>query len=142
MDLHAPVPTAERGEIPLCVFVGGEPPVGFIWLTLVCGRPHVEELAVVPSAGRLGLGRRLIEAACGWAEGAGYAEITLCTFRDVRWNGPFYVSAGFAELRPEAWCPELAGIRALERENGLDDAGVRVVMIRRLRPAGATGSTS
>ena len=142
MHLEAPVPTAERGEVPLCVYVGGDPPVGFIWVTSVCGRPHVEEVAVVPHAGRRGLGRALLEAACGWSEAAGYESVTLCTFRDVPWNGPFYRSAGFVELDADGWCPELAALRETERANGLDDAGVRVIMIRHLRRAPTSGSTT
>jgi GNAT superfamily N-acetyltransferase len=130
--LDASVSVADRGEVPLAVLVAGDPPVGFAWLNLVCGAAHLEELAVLTSAGRRGLGRALVEASCDWAEQAGYASVTLCTYHDVPWNGPFYRSAGFVELEPDAWCPELAALRATERANGLDDFGRRAVMIRRL----------
>jgi len=136
--LEAPVPTAERGEIPLAVHVAGDPPVGFVWMNLVDGRPHVEEIAVLTGAGRRGVGRSLLGAACRWAEEAGYPSVTLCTFRDVAWNGPFYRSAGFVELEPGDWGPELAGLRQAERANGLDDVGVRVVMVRWLDPPRTT----
>jgi GNAT superfamily N-acetyltransferase len=132
MDLSASVPVAERGTVPLATLVAGEPPAGFVWLEPVCGEAHVEELAVLPSAGRRGLGRALLDAACAWAVAAGYRAVTLCTFRDVPWNGPFYRSAGFVELESDRWCPELTQIRAMERANGLDDLGPRVVMIRPL----------
>jgi GNAT superfamily N-acetyltransferase len=138
MFLDAPVPVADRGEVPLAVFVTGDPPVGFAWVLLVCGEPHLEEVAVVPSAGRRGLGRALVDAVCSWASDAGYRSVTLCTFRDVPWNGPFYRSAGFVELAPDAWCPEMAALRTTERANGLDEAGARVVMIRHLRAAPRT----
>jgi GNAT superfamily N-acetyltransferase len=131
MDLEA-TPVADRGEVPLAVFVSGDPPVGFVWLTLVCGQAHVEEVAVLQRAGRHGVGRSLLEAACAWARGSGYDRVTLCTFADVPWNGPFYRSAGFVELAPEDWCDELALLRAAERRNGLDDVGTRLVMVRRL----------
>lgn len=142
MHLSAGVNVADRGELPLAVFVAGEPAVGFVWVVLVCGQPHVEELAVLPSHRRRGIGRALLEAACRWAQTAGYTHLTLCTFRDVPWNGPFYRSAGFAELPEAAWCPELAEVRAAERASGLDDLGVRVVMVRALNGARATGSTT
>jgi GNAT superfamily N-acetyltransferase len=138
LSLESPVPVAERGEVPLAALVTGDPPVGFAWVNLVCGEPHLEELAVLPGAGRRGLGRALVEGVCVWAEDAGYRSVTLCTFRDVPWNGPFYLSAGFVELGPDCWCPELASIRASERANGLDDVGARVVMIRHLRAARTT----
>jgi len=140
--LETSVPVADRGELPLAVFVSGDPPVGFVWLNLVCGQAHIEELAVLQSAGRRGLGRGLVEASCGWAEQAGYRSVTLCTYRDVPWNGPFYRSAGFVELEPDAWCADLATLRATERANGLDDFGPRVVMIRHLGRAQTTGSTT
>jgi GNAT superfamily N-acetyltransferase len=138
MFLGAPVPVADRGEVPLAVLVSGDPPVGFAWLNLVCGEAHIEELAVLERVGRRGLGRALVEASCAWADGAGYRSVTLCTYRDVPWNGPFYRSAGFVELESEAWCPELAALRATERAHGLDDFGPRVVMIRHLRAARTT----
>lgn len=140
LSLSVDVSTAERAEIPLATFVAGEPPYGFLWMTLVGGGPHVEELAVRPSEGRRGVGRTLLNAGCSWAQLAGYEAVTLCTFRDVPWNGPFYRSAGFVELERSAWSAELVSIREDERANGLDEAGARVVMIRHLCPPGATGS--
>ncbi|MGH9045842.1 MAG: GNAT family N-acetyltransferase [Acidimicrobiales bacterium] len=132
MHLAASVSVADRGELPLAAFVAGDPPVGFVWLTLVCGRPHIEQISVIGDEGRKGIGRALLEAACRWAADAGHDAITLCTFRDVPWNGPFYGSAGFEEFDVAAWCDELRSLRDAERANGLDDLGVRVVMIRRL----------
>jgi GNAT superfamily N-acetyltransferase len=132
LDLELSVPVADRGEMPLAVLVSGDPPVGFIWLTLVCGEPHIEEVAVVPGSGRQGVGRALVEGSCAWAAEARYRSVTLCTYRDVPWNGPFYRSAGFVELEPDGWCSELVELRDIERTNGLDDLGVRVVMIRPL----------
>lgn len=133
---------ADRGELPLAAFVAGDPAVGFVWLVLVCDEPHVEEVAVVPRHGRRGLGRALLEEACRWAAASGYRRVTLCTYRDVPWNGPFYRSAGFSELAEAEWCPELAEVRAAERANGLDDFGPRVVMVRALSTPPASGSTT
>ena len=141
MHLAVGVNVAERGELPLAAFVAGEPPVGFVWVLLACGQPHVEEIAVVTGAGRRGIGRALLEAACGWAQHAGYERVTLCTYRDVPWNGPFYRSAGFVELAKADWCDELAEIRAGERAAGLDQFGPRVVMVRRVSGPRTSGNT-
>jgi GNAT superfamily N-acetyltransferase len=141
LHLGADLPIAERGEIPLAVYVAGDPPVGFVWMNLVDGRPHVEQISVLTAAGRQGVGRSLLEAACSWAQAAGYPGVTLCTFRDVAWNGPFYRSAGFVELEAGEWGPDVAALRRAERANGLDDLGARVVMLRRLHPPRTTGST-
>lgn len=134
------IPTAQRGEIPLAAFVVGQPPVGFLWMTQVGDLAHLEEVAVLRSHGRQGIGRSLLEAGCGWAEAAGYDAVTLCTFRDVPWNGPFYRSAGFVEFEMAEWSPELASIRASEQANGLDDIATRVVMIRRFGRPRTSGS--
>ncbi|MGH9045149.1 MAG: GNAT family N-acetyltransferase [Acidimicrobiales bacterium] len=142
MGLEPSRTVAERGEPALRVLVHGDPPVGFIWLVELCDRPHVEELAVRCENGRRGIGRALLEASCSWAAGVGHGALTLCTFRDVPWNGPFYRSAGFLELEETAWCHELQALRGQERAAGLDAFGDRVVMIRQLRQVLTTGSTT
>src|SRR4051812_18089185 len=66
---------------------------------------YVEEMDVLAEHGRRGLGGRLLETVCTWAAGQGYAAVTLSTFRDVPWNGPFYRRHGFADLPTAAWTP-------------------------------------
>ena len=58
---------------------------------------HLEQLSVHPDHAGHGIGRALLRAGCDWAAAHGYAEITLATYRDVPWNGPFYASEGFVE---------------------------------------------
>jgi GNAT superfamily N-acetyltransferase len=112
------------------VFVQGRPPVAFVRVEEVDGLAHVEELAVLPSHMRRGIGSALLAAACAWAAGAGYPAITLITYADVAWNGPFCAARGFVEV--EALTPELAELRDWERTVGLDAIGRRVVMRREL----------
>lgn len=112
------------------VFVIGDPLVGFVWLTEVDELAHVEEIAVIPSAMRKGVGSQLLEQACEWARGEGYRAITLITYADVPWNGPFYAKRGFVETNTVT--SGLAGLRARETELGLDAAGRRIVMRREL----------
>jgi hypothetical protein len=52
--------------------------------------------------------------------------VTLTTFRDVPWNGPFYAKLGFRELRHLS--PGLAAMREHERLIGDDDFGPRIAM--------------
>lgn len=112
------------------VFVAGDPPVGFVQLDEVDGNAHVQELAVLPSHMRQGLGSALLDAACEWARENGYAAITLTTYAEVAWNAPFYEARGFVEL--EELTPELLEIRDWERDVGLDAIGRRVAMRRDL----------
>jgi GNAT superfamily N-acetyltransferase len=74
---------------------------------------------VLPAYGRRGLGGRLLEAVCDWARAHGYPAVTLSTFRDVPWNGPFYRRHGFRDLRPAEWTPGMQAIREKEARHGL-----------------------
>jgi len=81
------------------------------------------------STGR-GIGTALVQAACEEARWAGHRSLTLCTFRDVAWNGPFYRRLGFVEdPDPPA---HVARIRAAEQALGLDRCGAREVLRRDL----------
>ena len=84
----------------LVVLVAGDPPRGFARIDDLAGAAHLEQLAVDPDHMHHGLGRALLRAACTWAGQHGYDELTLATYRDVAWNGPFYASEGFSEWGP------------------------------------------
>jgi GNAT superfamily N-acetyltransferase len=114
------------------VLVTGDPPVGFVAVELVDGLPHLWQLAVLPDHGRQGLGRALVEAACAWARNRRFPAITLTTYRDVAWNGPFYESLGFVAM--DDLTPGLVAIREAERAMGDDAFGVRAAMRLALRP--------
>ena len=117
----------------LVVLVAGRPPVGFARIDEVDGLAHLQEIAVVPEQMRRGIGSALLEASCEWARHAGYGAITLTTFADVAWNGPFYASRGFAELQSPT--PGLIELRDWELDVGLDACGRRIAMRRELTAA-------
>jgi GNAT superfamily N-acetyltransferase len=112
------------------IFVLGRPPVAFVCVDEIDGLAHVEEIAVLPSSMRQGIGTKLLERACEWARAEGYPAIALTTYADVPWNGPYYASRGFAEATDVS--PGLAQVREHERELGLDAVGRRIVMRREL----------
>ncbi len=109
--------------------------VGFAHLTSYDEVAHLEQLAVLPAYGRRGIGGALVRAAMEEARWAGSTRLSLCTFRDLPWNGPFYAGLGFAEV--ERLEPFQVVLRAAERSRGLDDIGSRVVMDIALRRASA-----
>ena len=111
------------------VLVVGEPPVGFAALDVVDGQGYLHQLSVLPGAMRQGHGTRLIDAAVEWARAQGHDALTLTTFRDVSFNGPYYERRGFVELAEPG--PELRAIRDAEAAAGLDAISPRVAMIRR-----------
>lgn len=115
-------------------------PVGFALVELLSPRrAHLEEVGVLPSHGRRGLGAALVRAACDWAERHGCAEVTLTTFREVPWNMPFYEKLGFVEIPGAALDAELEEIVRDEAARGLARER-RVAMRRSLRPARAPGA--
>jgi len=111
--------------------------VGFALVDLIAGGPHLEEMDVLPSHGRQGIGRALVRTVLAWARASGYASLTLTTFRDVPWNAPFYARLGFLEVPPRELSPGLQERVREEAARGLDPR-TRVVMSRSLRaPPGA-----
>ena len=104
--------------------------VGFAHLTTPEGHAHLEQVSVLPAFGRRGIGTALVRAVMEEARWAGHDRLSLCTFRDVPFNGPFYAALGFTEV--EVLEPFQRRLRALEQKLGLDDVGPRVVMSVRL----------
>lgn len=102
-------------------------PVGFALLAEIDGFLHLEELDVHPLHGRRGIGSALLKQVCAWAEAAGYPGVTLSTFRDVPWNGPFYARQGFRVLKPAELTPGLVRLREIEQGRGLR-TDLRVLM--------------
>ena len=111
-------------------------PVGIVIASVREGAVYVEEMDVSPSHSRHGLGTRLLATVCEWARAQGYPAVTLSTFRDVPWNGPFYRRQGFRDLAPTEWTPGMLAIREEEARHGLR-AGQRTFMRRDL-VAGST----
>jgi GNAT superfamily N-acetyltransferase len=108
------------------VFAIGDPAVGVACVEVVDGAAHIWQLSVHPEAGRRGRGRALVRTVCDWATVKGLPAVTLTTFRDVPWNGPFYARLGFREV--EDLSPGLAAMREHERAIGDDDFGPRIAM--------------
>ncbi|BDG05235.1 GNAT family N-acetyltransferase [Anaeromyxobacter oryzae] len=105
--------------------------VGMVIASVREGAVYVEEMDVLPGHGRRGLGAHLLDRVCAWAQAEGHAAVTLSTFRDVPWNGPFYRKHGFRDLQPSEWTPGMRAIREREAQHGLRVAA-RVFMRREL----------
>ena len=116
-------------------------PVGYVVVDVVDGAAHVEQVSVHPTSARQGVGRALIERAASWATAHDLRALTLTTYVDVPWNGPYYERLGFRYLALEEETPELRAIRARERMLGLD-AWPRASMSRSLTPAIRGGHAS
>jgi GNAT superfamily N-acetyltransferase len=112
-------PYAEDGRALVAVDAADRP-VGYLLLDVVDGAGHVEQVSVHPDHARRGIGGRLVERAASWARARGLPALTLTTYVDVPWNGPYYERLGFRYLAPNDETPGLRRIRADERAAGLD----------------------
>ncbi len=115
---------ARRGFL----LVAGDPPVGFAHVLDLEGHAHLEQLSVHPDHGRRGVGQALMRQVALEAGRRGHDQLTLCTFADIPWNGPFYRRMGFVEVEESALPEPVRALRRAERAHGLDEGGRRVVM--------------
>jgi GNAT superfamily N-acetyltransferase len=127
--LLSPAPRGvDRDDTPGFLLVVGPvgEPVGFAHVEIVEGFAYLAQLSVHPDAMRQGIGTALVRAAMREARALGHDRLSLTTYRDLAWNGPFYAGLGFVETaHPEPF--ELL-LRQEERRIGLDRHGPRVVM--------------
>ena len=108
-------------------------PVAYLIADLVDGNAHIEQVSVDPSSSHLGIGRSLIDHTEEWAATQGIQALTLTTFAEVPWNGPYYLRCGFTPLAEADMEPELSERWDEERARGLGHRP-RLAMIRRVSP--------
>jgi GNAT superfamily N-acetyltransferase len=106
------------------ILVTGDPPAGFAAIVELDGHPHLEQISVQASQVRGGIGSRLLTEVIQ-RTGPG---LTLLTFRDVPWNGPWYARHGFTEFPEPEWGPQLRAHWQAEIDAGLHDLGPRLAM--------------
>jgi 4-diphosphocytidyl-2-C-methyl-D-erythritol kinase len=110
---------AERGRRLWVALAGGGTIVGFARVSELSGYAHLDELDVLPSHGRQGVGSALLAAVCSWARERGYPAVTLRTFQDVPWNGPFYRARGFHVVEGARLSTQHLELEMSERLRGL-----------------------
>lgn len=101
--------------------------VGFACAERRGPRVHLHEMDVLPEHGGRGVGRALLAAVLDAAWAAGCEAVTLTTFRELRFNAPFYARHGFRALEPDELDAELAAVLAAEARAGIDPS-LRVAM--------------
>lgn len=122
-------PASERAALPGYLLVAELPSagvIGFVHVLEIAGHAHLEQLSVSPEHGRHGYGQTLVEAALAEAKRRGYHEVTLRTYAELPWNGPFYAKLGFRET--EAETDFLRSLIQVERDLDLDSYGRRSQM--------------
>lgn len=114
---------------------GDDRPLGYLIVEVVDAAAHIEQVSVDPTYAGRRIGAELIERAAQWAECRASA-LTLTTYVDVPWNGPYYERLGFRFMDESEESTGLKAIREHERSLGLD-AWLRACMLRDI----GTGST-
>ena len=92
---------------------------------------HLEQMSVDPAFGRQGIGAALVRHLVHLSRLRGFDRVTLSTFTNVSWNGPFYERLGFIYLPNAQLTPFLAEVRSQEAAAGLD-MSLRAVMAHAL----------
>lgn len=88
---------------------------------------HLRQLVVEPSLQRRGIGTSFIERVLAEAADRGCSAVTLTTFSDISWNGPYYRQQGFRPMEWNELSMELRQNLEAEREAGMRE---RIAMIR------------
>ncbi|MDO8378999.1 GNAT family N-acetyltransferase [Phenylobacterium sp.] len=96
-------------------------PIGFLGAHRDGGELHILEFDVEAAHQGKGLGRQLLNHVIGWARTEGLSELTLTTFRNIPWNGPFYAAMGFAEISDADMPSHLAETLEAERARNLEE---------------------
>lgn len=104
-------------------------PVAYLISHLVDGCAHIEQVSVASAHAKHGIGKSLIDHLAERAAAEGIPALTLTTFRDVPWNGPYYARLGFQIIESADQGPELRKLIDEEAATIPGDAG-RVAMRR------------
>jgi GNAT superfamily N-acetyltransferase len=107
--------------------------VGYAMADVVDGEAHLEQVSVRDEAQGRGTGTALVARVERWAREQGFAALTLTTFVDVPWNGPWYRRLGFEAVPEPDLGPGLRAVRAAETARGVDVAP-RTAMRKLLGP--------
>ena len=103
----------------LLVAAEAEEAVAFVMFREVEACAYVEQIDVLPSHAGRAIGSALLDAVATAARERGLAALTLSTFRDVPFNGPYYRRLGFVEIA--VLTPAMRQIRQEHEARGLDE---------------------
>ena len=84
--------------------------LGFCYAQQLADSLYLAEISSHPDARGMGVGRMLVIHSRQVAAQRGLSGVTLTTYRDIFWNGPWYQRQGFIVLEPSSLCSELSDI--------------------------------
>jgi GNAT superfamily N-acetyltransferase len=89
--------------------------VGFFALGDADDEAYLEQIAVLPTHIRRGIGRQLMTAVIAMARRRGHTHLVLTIYDHVPWNRPYYEALGFAPILAERVGPSLRHDLATQR---------------------------
>lgn len=106
-------------------------PIGFVGGMDIDGNFHIVEISVAQAVQGKGVGSALMAEMTRQVKEEKFMVMTLTTYRNVAWNGPWYKKLGFQEVTAEEMGKEYLKIWDVESQHGHDMAS-RCVMRKSL----------
>jgi ribosomal protein S18 acetylase RimI-like enzyme len=106
-------------------------PIGFVGGMNIDGNFHIVEISVAQAVQGKGVGSALMAEMTRQVKEEKFMVMTLTTYRNVAWNGPWYKKLGFQEVTAEEMGKEYLKIWDVESQHGHDMAS-RCVMRKSL----------
>ena len=100
-------------------------PIAYLLVEVVDGNVHLEQVSVHSDYAHTRIGMALLHHMIEWARGHDLPAVTLTTYTDVPWNGPYYERSGFRYLAENEETP---GRRRL-RNQAVDDSAQDLVLL-------------
>ncbi|MBN9220203.1 MAG: GNAT family N-acetyltransferase [Mesorhizobium sp.] len=124
----ADAPPLPRGRFEACrveVAVGREDPepIGFVAVRLLDGSLYLDNISIAPDASGRGIGSTLLSSAINHAAALRVPAVSLTTFKEPPWNGPWFRKRGFQPMRGDQIGAGLRGV--MERQWQTLDPGSR-----------------
>jgi GNAT superfamily N-acetyltransferase len=108
-----------RSGVAIGAASGTDGLVGFALAGVLDDALHIYELSVTAAFGGRGVGSSILAALEERAHDRGLSALTLSTFADVPWNGPFYARRGFSAVGNDDWTPAFHLLHVAEHAAGL-----------------------
>lgn len=102
--------------------------VGFAAMRLLDGLLFLDNISVESGASGRGIGTALLDRVRAWAARLNAPAITLTTFREPAWNGPWFRRHGFRPMPPDRIGPGLRAV--MDRQGRTFDPAARETLWR------------
>ncbi|MEN3929937.1 GNAT family N-acetyltransferase [Microvirga sp. W0021] len=118
-DVAGHLAAIDAGKSWVAINISDSSIIGFLVGEQIGADLYIGEFSVAAPWQGQGVGRALLKQVMLEAKREGFSRLTLTTFRDVLWNGPFYGKLGFVILSSENTDAYLRDTLRAEAEHGI-----------------------